>query len=231
MNFLGLIPARSGSKGIPNKNLKLLDNKPLIYYSIEAALASKYLKQVVVSTDSQEIAESARKAEADVPFIRPLQLAQDDTPMRDVLVHAIQELTLIGRNPDILVLLQPTSPFRTTRHIDDAIEQFLAANSTCLMSVRKARENPYWMQVLKRGVLQPFLPNEPFHATRQSAPPILYPNGAIYIWKTEYLLARSQPQFPPDMISYEMDFYSSVDIDESYDWKFAEFILAQRRSS
>ena len=224
MNILGLIPARSGSKGIPGKNMKLLKGKPIIWYTIEAALASKYIHRTVVSTDSEEIANIAREAKAEIPFIRPANLAQDDTPMNEVLIHAIQEMERINWPPDVLVLLQPTSPFRTTNHLDIAIEKFLESSASCLISVRKVRDNPYWIKTLDEGYLCPFLENEKSFHTRQSLPLFYYPNGAIYIWKTNTLLNSTQ-QLPVETIPYEMDVYSSLDLDEEIDWLFAEFLL------
>jgi N-acylneuraminate cytidylyltransferase/CMP-N,N'-diacetyllegionaminic acid synthase len=226
LNILGLIPARSGSKGIPGKNIRLLKGKPLICYTIEVALTSKYLNRTIISTDSDEIAAIAREANAEVPFIRPAHLADDNIPMYDVMVHAVHEMKKIDWMPDILVLLQPTSPFRTVTHLDEAIEKFQKSSSTCLVSVKKVKENPYWMKSLKNGYLHSFLEDEPFIHSRQSLPVIYYPNGAIFIWKTDYLLSSTQ-QLPKDTTPFEMDVLSSLDLDEEIDWLFAEFLLSK----
>lgn len=228
LNILGLIPARGGSKGIPGKNIRLLKGKPLIYFTIEVAIASKYLNRIIISTDSEEIAAIAKKTNVEVPFIRPAYLAQDDTPMYDVMIHAIHEMKKIDWMPDILVLLQPTSPFRTVSHLDEAIERFQQSSATCLMSVKKVKEHPYWMKSMKNGFLQPFMEEKSFIHSRQSLPVIYYPNGAIFIWKTKYLLGSTQ-QFPQDTIPFEMDDYSSLDLDEEADWLFAEFLLSREK--
>ncbi|MFX1506535.1 MAG: cytidylyltransferase domain-containing protein [Promethearchaeota archaeon] len=226
MKILGLIPARSGSKGILGKNIKILKDKPLIWYTIDNALKSKHLDRVIVSTDSQEIAQIAQKANCEVPFIRPIHLAQDSTPMYDVLVHAIEEMSKLGFKPEIIVLLQPTSPFRTTEQIDEAVQKFLASSVRCLISVRKVRENPYWMKTLERGFLQPVLDKSV--SSRQQLPTFYYPNGAIYIWNTSYLLNNKQ-LYPEDTIPYEMDEISSLDIDEELDWLFAEYLIFRQK--
>lgn len=225
MKILGLIPARGGSKGIPRKNIRPLKGKPLIYFTIDAALASKYLDRIIVSTDSEEIAQIARKANAEVPFIRPTDLAQDTTPMYDVIVHTIREMEKNNWMPDILVLLQPTSPFRTVAHIDEAIEVFQKSSASCLISVKRAKENPHWMKSIKNGFLQPFLEDKPFIDSRQALPEIYYPNGAIFIWKTNYLLSSTQ-QFPEDSVPYEMDEITSIDLDDPVDWQYAEFLMS-----
>jgi CMP-N-acetylneuraminic acid synthetase len=142
--ILGLIPARGGSKGIPDKNIKPLNGKPLIAYTIEAALKSQLLTQVVVSTDSNQIASVAQKYGATIPFKRPLDLAQDDTPALSVVQHAITQLfTMPLGKEDIVILLQPTSPLRTTQHIDEAITVLLQRpDATAVVSVHPARRHP-----------------------------------------------------------------------------------------
>lgn len=227
LKILGLIPARSGSKGIPGKNIKILEDKPLLLYTIDNALKSKHLDRVIVSTDSQEIAQIAQEAKCEVPFLRPAHLAQDTTPMYEVLVHVIEEMSKLGLKPEIIVLLQPTSPFRTTEQIDEAIQKFLTSSVKCLISVRKVRENPYWMKILERGFLSPVLDKS--ISSRQQLPTFYYPNGAIYIWSAEYLLNTNQ-LYPEDTIPYEMDESSSLDIDEELDWLFAEFLMSRQKN-
>lgn len=226
MEILGLIPARGGSKGIPGKNIRLLAGKPLITHTIHTALKSELIDRVMVSTDSEEIANISKKAGAEVPFLRPNNLAEDDTPMLSVIKHCLEQITAMNWHPDILILLQATSPFRKTQHLDNAIEKFLESSVTCLISVRRVNDNPYWMKVIKGKFISPFIENTHNFHLRQSLPIIYIPNGAIYIWKTSYILNSNQ-LLPSDTIAYEMDDYSSLDLDNEMDWKFAEFLIKE----
>ena len=135
MNILGVIPARGGSKGVPDKNLRQVCGKPLIAYTFEAARASRRLGRVVLSTDDPDIASAGRNAGIEVPFVRPADLAADDSPMLPVLQHAAREMTTRGYAPDVVVLLQPTSPLRRTDHIDAAIELLTASGADTVVSV------------------------------------------------------------------------------------------------
>src|SRR5262245_42726679 len=160
MKYLGLITARESSKRLPGKNLKPLCGKPLISYTIEAALASSRLDRVVVSTDGEEIAAVARRWGAEVPFLRPKELATDEASSVDVMVHTLswfqrQE----NASPDALVLLQPTSPLRTATHIDEAIALYEARKADCVVAVSEPDRHPYWMKTIDaEGQLIPFLP-------------------------------------------------------------------------
>jgi N-acylneuraminate cytidylyltransferase/CMP-N,N'-diacetyllegionaminic acid synthase len=141
--IIGLITARAGSKGIPGKNIKIIDGKPLIAYTIETALQSKYLDKVIVSTDGQEIADISKKYKAEVPFLRPKHLAQDDSTSIDVVMHAIDWLEKENQFFDFLVLLEPTSPLRETKDIDDSIEMLVShLTAKALVSVAKLNTTP-----------------------------------------------------------------------------------------
>lgn len=221
MKTLGLIPARGGSKGIPRKNVKSLGNKPLIGWTIDAALRSDVLDAVVVSTEDAEIAETARRLGADVPFIRPTELAQDDTPTLAAVLHALDCLP----DFDAVLLLQPTSPLRSAHDIRDCMS--LADDGAhSVISVCEAQTHPYWAYLLtKSGRLEPFL-HRPTVARRQDLPPAYALNGALYFARTDWL--RSTGAFVgPDSLAYVMPASRSLDLDTPLDWKVAELLIEE----
>ena len=162
MNILALIPARGGSKGVPRKNIKLLGGEPLIAYTIREARKSRYITRVVVSTEDEEIARIAREHGAELPFMRPAELAADDVLDLPVFQHCLHWLRENqGYSPDIVVHLRPTAPLRTVFHIDKAIELFFAAPETdCVRSVSPAGEQPLKMWRVKDGLLIPYIPTD-----------------------------------------------------------------------
>jgi N-acylneuraminate cytidylyltransferase len=193
MKILGLIPARGGSKGIPRKNIKPLGGKPLIAYSIEAGLKSRYLDKVLVSTDDEEIAQVARQYGADVPFIRPAELARDDTPTLPVIQHALRFLADKGETYDAVCLLQPSSPFRTPAFIDAAIEKYVRSGADSLVTVRRVPHhfNPHWIfEPGKDGFLHIATgeSNKNIIPRRQELPPAYYRDGSIYISDASLIL-------------------------------------------
>lgn len=232
MKLLAIIPARSGSKGIPKKNLAPLAGKPLIAWTLEAALAAKALDRVVVSTDSEEIAAVARDYGAETPFLRPAALAQDSTPTLDVLQHCVAELEkLDGYRADAVVTLQPTSPVRTAVHIDTAAAVFAAdANADSLVSCIEVPHIFHPLSVMKRqddGYLAPFL-ELPQPARRQEKPTLFARNGAaIYITRTSRL---SQYVFGGNLIGFPMEESASIDIDAPDDLAAAERALFGNRA-
>lgn len=216
MKILGIIPARGGSKGIPKKNIKLLGGKPLIAYTIEAALNSS-LARVIVSTDCKEIAEISASYGADV-MIRPVHLAQDDTPTLPVLQYVLSQT---GEAFDAVMTLQPTSPFRTLKHINEAMELFDSDQSAdSLVSVVDV---PHAFTPQK---IMTFNGRYLFGSTevkrRQEAEKYYARNGAaIYITKTERL---AEYVFGGKILPYFMKKIDSIDIDDMEDWKIAERI-------
>jgi CMP-N,N'-diacetyllegionaminic acid synthase len=224
LEVVGLIPARGGSKGIPRKNLAPLAGRPLLAYTVEAALGSEALTKTVVSTDSPEIADVARALGAKVPFLRPADLARDETPMRDVLLHALDELG----GCDVLVLLQPTSPLRRSRHVDDAVRLLLESGADTVVSVV---EVPHQFRVasLMELVGERLIPLEP-PATRRQDKPLLYArNGpAVLALRAESFQARPD-LYGPDCRPYVMDALESVDVDTEDDLRLAELLLGSRR--
>ena len=223
MTVLAVIPARGGSKGLPRKNLAELGGKPLIAWTIEAALSSSFVDRVVVSSDSQEIIDVARELGADVPFVRPSHLARDDTPTWDTLVHALEQVPSF----DLVVLLQPTSPLRTTADIDAATQMSVERGSP-VVGVSVASKPPEWLYYAsEQGTLEPVLPRQSAVRRRQEARPALAINGAIYVASAQRLL-DNKGFIGPDTLAYEMPAHRSVDIDNELDLSLAALIFASR---
>ncbi len=226
--ILGLIPARGGSKGIPDKNIKPLNGKPLIAYTIEAALKSQLLTQVVVSTDSDQIASVAQKYGATIPFKRPLDLAQDDTPALSVVQHAITQLfTMPLGKEDIVILLQPTSPLRTTQHIDEAITVLLQRpDATAVVSVHPVPHQfapSGLMHQDTTGVLHPCTPTPVLR--RQDKPILWARNGPAILGVKASWIAEGHHFYDGLTLAYPMGARSSIDIDTLWDFQLAEWAL------
>ena len=223
--IVALIPARGGSKGIKGKNIKPLREHPLIAYTIAAARDSAYVDDVIVTTDSQEIADVARRYGAEVPFLRPAELAQDTSKSIDAMVHAVHFLEDEGRHYDAAVWLQPTSPLRRAPEIDGAIETFVSHGCLGLASVRAVEENPVLTRSLDRsGVLHPLLPMSST-VRRQDMPAFYHVDGAIYINRTEDITLETSLNDNP--IGYVMPAKRSVDIDRIEDFMQAENLLSE----
>jgi CMP-N,N'-diacetyllegionaminic acid synthase len=221
---LGLIPARGGSKGIPRKNVKLIAGKPLIVWTIEAALRSSLLDAVVVSTDDPEIAEVARCAGAQVPFMRPAELAQDKTPGIDPVLHALAQLPQF----DSVLLLQPTSPLRNTDDIDACLRLATQQHAPSVVSVSEPDTHPYWTYRLTGGqTLERFIAAEPA-ARRQDLPAAVALNGALYFADANWL-RRSGGLVGTETLAYVMPRERSIDLDTPLDWKFAELLLKEQK--
>jgi N-acylneuraminate cytidylyltransferase len=225
MKPLVVIPARGGSKGIPDKNIKLLGGKPLIHYTIEVAREVFEDEDIIVSTDSERIKEVAEATGLKVPFLRPANLATDTAGTHEVLLHALEFLEQQGKNPDIVVLLQPTSPFRKAQHIQEAMELY-NPNIEMVVSVKETKSNPYYVlfEQDEHGYLRKS--KEGSFTRRQDCPRVWELNGAIYIINTQSLKAKPLNQFKK-VKKYVMDELSSHDIDTILDWRVAEAILAK----
>jgi N-acylneuraminate cytidylyltransferase/CMP-N,N'-diacetyllegionaminic acid synthase len=228
--ILALIPARGGSKGIKIKNIKKLLGKPLITYTIESAIESKYIDRVVVTTDDKTIAEVSKKCGAEVPFIRPKELAQDDTPGIEPIIHGIKWLKENENyDPNYVLCLQPTSPLRDSEDIDKAIEHLIDGQAASLVSVCEVDQHPYWMKKIEDGILKPFLDinlNKKYFR-RQELPEIYILNGAIYMSKTNSLL-QNKSFYGENTLAYVMSKEKSIDIDDIFDFKLVEIILKER---
>ena len=191
MNILAVIPARGGSKGVPGKNKKLLNGKPLIQYSIDAALQSKYISEVVVTTDDSEIIAIAKSLGANVPFVRPKHLAEDTTPTLPVIQHAVSHFKTEGKQFDAICLLQPTSPFRPKGFLDKALETFQEKQTDSLVSVLEVphQYNPHWtFEANENGILQIATGEQNIIPRRQELPKAYHRDGSIYITKTNVLM-------------------------------------------
>lgn len=222
MNTFALIPARGGSKGIPRKNIKIIAGKPLISWTIEAARRSSLLSAVVVSTDDPEIAEVARKEGAQVPFMRPAVLAQDQTPGLDPVLHALEQLPQY----DSVLLLQPTSPLRTTEDIDGCLNFAAQKNALSVVSVAEAAVHPFWTYRLNAdGSMARFI-DAPPSARRQDLPAAFALNGAMYFAEANWL-RRSRSLVTAETLAFKMSLEHSVDLDTQLDWKFAELLLRE----
>jgi len=226
---IGLITARGGSKSIPQKNIKMLAGKPLIAWTIEAAQESKGLSRVIVSTDDEKIAEVARQWGAEVPFIRPAELALDDSSSISVVLHAINWMEESeGFSPDYVMLLQPTSPLRTAEDIDQSIELARKKRAVAVVSVCEAVHHPYdCKRVLGDETLADFISTDIVYLRRQDLPPAYALNGAIYLCQRMSLL-REQTFYPEGTIAYIMPPDRSLDIDTMWDWHLAELIIKDK---
>jgi CMP-N-acetylneuraminic acid synthetase len=228
MTFIALIPARGGSKGVPRKNLRCVGGQSLVSLAVTSALASRRLGRVIVSTDDPEIADIAQKAGAEVPFLRPARLAQDETPTVAVARHAVEWLESRGTPLDALVILQPTSPLRRAAHIDAAIERFITTGADSVVTVCEAEHNPFWMQRLEGDRLVPLLPSGMAAQRRQDLPPVYRLNGAVYVVRRR-LLMDDALIMGPDTRAVVMAQTDSIDIDSDLDLQLAELEL--KRSS
>jgi CMP-N,N'-diacetyllegionaminic acid synthase len=224
--ILGLIPARGGSKSIPRKNLATLAGKPLLAWTAEAALGARRLGRIVLSTDDEEIADAGRRLGLDVPFLRPAELAQDDTPMLPVMRHAADWCAARGDALDAVVLLQPTSPLRRALHIDEAVALLLAdgaADSVVSIVPVPHQFSPVSVMRLEGGRLSPFLPGPPI--LRRQDKPLVYARNGPAVLGVRIEALRRGVLYGPTTLGYVMDARSSLDIDDPDDLWLAEQIL------
>jgi CMP-N-acetylneuraminic acid synthetase len=223
---LGIVCARGGSKGIPGKNLARVGGKPLLVHTLLAARQSVRLDRVILSTDSEEIAACARQHGVEVPFLRPEELARDDTPGTLPVVHGVRWLAEHqGYQPDSVMLLQPTSPLRTYQDINAAIELLDNTDAGAVISVTCAAQHPYWQKrVTGDGTLLPFLDVSATATRRQNLPPTYALNGAIYLCRTDTMLAR-ESFYAERTVAYVMPEERSLDIDTPWDLHLADLIL------
>ena len=233
MNILGFIPARKGSKRLPNKNIKYLCGKPLISYTIEATQKSKHITRVVVSTDSSEIAGIAKKGGAETPFLRPAKIARSDSTEMDFFLHALDWFERHESYiPDLIVLLYPTSPFRKPETIDRAVEKMLEhPEADSLRSIRPCSEHPYKMwQIEKDGYLKPFVKTNDTSLqtlSTQLFPTVYIQNASIYITKPSTIINKNSP-IGEVVIPFVMNEVESIDINTLLDFKYAEMLINER---
>jgi N-acylneuraminate cytidylyltransferase/CMP-N,N'-diacetyllegionaminic acid synthase len=223
--MIALIPARGGSKGLPGKNTKLLAGKPLIAYAIESALNSKYISKVYVSTDSEEIAEIAIKYGAKVPFLRPIYLATDEALAVDTYIFMLDKWKESGENVDSLIILQPTSPLRSSANIDEAIELFQSKNASSVISYTEENHPISWHKYVNEDLtFSPIFEEE--IVNRQQKRKTYYPNGAIFVFKED--LIREKKYYNENSFAYLMSRNNSVDIDTLEDFEYAEFLITKK---
>ncbi|MFA5339649.1 MAG: acylneuraminate cytidylyltransferase family protein [Candidatus Omnitrophota bacterium] len=227
--ILALIPARGGSKGLPGKNIKMLSGKPLIAWSIEQALASRYIDKVVVSTELEEIASVARKYGAEVPFMRPKDLAASSAIIVDVLIHALNSLERKGRKFDFIMLLQPTSPLRNSEDIDAAIRLLFRKNAQSVVSICPTECHPYWINRMSSdGLMGNFIAKNVRNKNRQKLPVYYRVNGALYLASVVFL-KKSRDVYGKPTYPYIMPLERSVDIDTPLDFELAELLMSKRK--
>ena len=224
--MLVVIPARGGSKGIPGKNIKALDGKPLIHYTIEAAREVFDDSDIIVSTDDKQIKKTVEKLGLEVPFLRPKELATDTSGTQEVLIHALDFMKSKGKIYKTILLLQPTSPFRTAEQIREAVMVYEKRLPDMVVSVKETKANPYYIlkEENKDGFLYPSKNGE--FTRRQDCPKVWELNGAIYIIKANSLKVKKINQFKK-VVKYVMGEIASHDIDTPFDWLVAETIIKQ----
>ncbi len=228
LRVLALLTARGGSKGVPRKNVRMVAGKPLIAWSIEVARQSRYADRVVLSSDDPEIIAVAKEWGCEVPFVRPAELARDDTPGIDVVLHALDVLP----EYDVVVLLQPTSPLRIASDIDGCLEQMVATLADAVVSVCEPDKSPYWMfHVAGDGRLRPVIERPLARLAterRQDLPPIHVLNGAVYVARVPWV--RQHRSFLDDgTVGYIMPKSRSTDIDTEADLMLADILLRDRQ--
>ena len=226
MEYLVIIPARGGSKGIPHKNIKPLNGKPLIHYTIDVARGVAADEDICVSTDDAEIISVVEDYGLKVPFVRPEELATDTAGTYEVLLHALDFYEKQGKHYNVVLLLQNTSPFRNAVHVKEAMQLF-RPDVDMVVSVSQTKTNPYYncFGEDKDGFLKKTLDSSNF-IRRQDAPITYEYNGAIYVINAEQLKKMPLGMFTR-RVKYVMDDIHSVDLDNMIDWKFAEFLLKE----
>jgi N-acylneuraminate cytidylyltransferase len=237
LDVLAVVPARGGSKGIPRKNLQLLAGKPLVAHAVETGLAAKLVTRVLCSTDDPQIAEAARSAGAEVPFLRPAELARDTSEDWPVFVHTLNWLEQHDNwRPDLIVNLRPTSPLRTPRHVDGAIELLLRTGADSVKAVCLARQHPHKMWLRQPdGCIEPYLKTA-FRLSRGPDVPraeleeIYWQNGVVDVTRREVILERGV-MIGPRVAGLVTELHESIDIDTPVDLAMAELLLARRAAN
>ena len=223
---LALVPARGGSKGVPRKNVRPLAGRTLLDYTATAARESGVIDRLVLSTDSEEIADAGRRAGIEVPFMRPAALAQDDTPMLPVIRHTLETLAANGWTPDIVVLLQPTSPLRRASHIREAVQLLRTSGADSVVTVVRvpAHMSPDYVMRIEGDRLTPFLPEGARVTRRQDARAAYSRDGTVYAFRRQ-TLAAFDSIYGEDCRPLVIDAADSLSIDAAADWDMAERIL------
>ena len=223
MKVLAVIPARGKSKGLPGKNIKDLNGKPLIVHSIEVALASRLIDRVVVSTDDQNIARISEDNGADIPYLRPADISGDNATDQEYLRHAIGWFKQNNEDYDVVVLLRPTNLFRTAGDIDEGIKKLLSSDFDSIRGISPVSYPPYWMKKKEEDRLVSFIDSEFEYSRRQSLPETFQANGAVDILRSQVIM--NHKNIYGEYIGYiEMDEKSRTDIDNELDFLIADFL-------
>lgn len=224
MKGIAIIPARSGSKGLKDKNIKMLNGKPLLSYTIEAAIESKIFEKVIVSTDSMKYAEVAKRYGADVPFLRKKELAMDNTSSWNVVKDVLLYEKKNEQNYDICALLQPTSPLRKSGDIKNAYKMFCNKNANAVISICEVEHPIQWCFQIDSDFDMKSFSNSICSEQRQSMPIFYRENGAIYLLKTNLIMESTCNIYKEKCYGYIMDNRNSIDIDSIIDFKLAEIL-------
>lgn len=225
MRKIAIIPARSGSKGLKNKNVKLLNGKPLLAYTIEAAIKSKVFDTIMVSTDSIKYANIAKKYGAEVPFLRSKKNSSDGATTQDVILEVLDSYNKIGLSFDAFCILQPTSPLRTYKDIIGAYNLFIEKAKVAVVSVCEVDHSPLWCNTLKKNLsIDNFINKSIVNKRRQNLNNYYRVNGAIYfVYIKEYL--KNSLFYRKGSFAYIMERYKSIDIDNIEDFNYVEYIM------
>lgn len=228
--MLAIIPARGGSKRLPNKNIKLFKEKPLIAYTIEAALTVKEITRVLVSTDDEAIAKVAIQYGAECPFLRPSELATDEAQSIDVFRHAVEEIEKRNIRVDDIIILQPTSPLRTSKQIKEAIDLFYDKKADSVVSYCQESHPISWHKYIsEEGKFEEIDKNEELNHNSQTVRKTFFPNGAIYILKKKML--EEKVYYSSESYAYIMEKQTSIDIDTIDDFHYAEYVYDKNHMS
>ncbi len=224
-SVLAIIPARGASKGIPRKNIRMLAGKPLIAWTIEEAKKSKYIDRLILSSEDEEIIQVAREWDCEAPFIRPKELAKDDTPGIEPVMHAMYALE---EKYDYVVLLQPTSPMRLADDIDKCIALCVSSQAPSCVSVTEVSQHPYWMyRINGQGFLTPFIEQVNETYRRQDFPKVFILNGAVYVAESGWL-QKSRSFLTLETKAYVMPKERSLDVDDEVDLELCSIMLNKK---
>jgi CMP-N,N'-diacetyllegionaminic acid synthase len=227
--MIAIIPARGGSKGVPKKNIKIFNGYPLIYWTIKEALSARNITKVIVSTDSKEIADIAVNFGADVPFLRPKELAEDNSIAIDAYIFTIDKLiNEYSNNIESFTVLQPTSPLRISEDIDGAIDLFNRMNADSVLSYTEAEHPIQWLAKINNKLkITNYFNSEDDLKNRQEFEKTYRPNGAVYVFNYEFI-KMSHNYVSENTFAYIMPLDRSVDIDTEFDFDFAEYLIKRR---
>lgn len=220
---LAVVPARSGSKVIPGKNLRVFGGKPLLAYPAEAARESRVVDRIVLSTDSEEIAKVGRELGLEVPFLRPPELAQDDSPMQPTIEHAVLEVEAGGWQPDVVLVLQPTAPLRKGEHITRAVTLLVESGASSVVTLVEIPQhfNPQYVMRIVEGRVEPFLPEGARLTRRQDVEPAYSRDGTVYAMRRN-VLVEEHDLYGKDCRPLVLAPGESANLDTPEDWAAAE---------